>query len=131
MFRKRVIIADSSQSFLEGIRGLLETVFDSVVMVAEVSSLLDATERLSPDMVVIDLSLKATDEVGAVTSIRRRYPDLKMIVLSRHDEPAARRKALEAGADGFVLKREAASDLVPAVEAILRGGTYSSSVRSG
>lgn len=131
MFRKRVIIADSSQSFLEGIRGLLETVFDSVVMVADVSSLLDATERLSPDMVVIDLSLGALDEVGAVGSIRRRFPGLKVLVLSRHDERTARRRALEAGADGFVLKREAAVDLIPAVEAILRGGTYSSSVKSG
>jgi len=131
MFRKRVIIADSSQSLLEGIRGLLETAFDLVTMVADVDSLIDAAEKLSADMVVIDLSLDARHEAGAVRTIKSRFPDLKVVVLSIHDETAARKRALEAGAEGFVLKRDAATDLLPAVEAVLAGGTYSSALQGG
>jgi DNA-binding NarL/FixJ family response regulator len=129
MNKRRVIIADSSQSFLEGIRGLLETVFDSVVMVADVDSLLDAAERLMVDLVVIDLSLSVRHNADVVSEIKSRFPDLKVIVLSRYDEPAALEKALAAGAEGFVLKHEAAGDLIPAVRAVLGGRTFVSSLQ--
>ncbi len=131
MFRKRVIIADSSQSLLEGIRGLLETVFDIVTMVADVESLIDAVEKLSADMVVIDLSIDSMHETGAVTTIKREFPGLKVLVISGHDETVAKKRAMEAGADGFVLKRDAARDLLPAVEKILDGGKYSSALQNG
>jgi len=123
---QRVIIADSSQRLLEGIRGLLETVFGSVVMVADAESLMDAAEMIGADLVVVDISLGDNTWAEAVKTIKSRFPDIKVLVTSIHDEQAALQQALSAGADGFVLKRLAANDLIPAVEAILAGGTFAS-----
>jgi two-component system response regulator DegU len=126
MFKKRAIIADSSQNLLEGIRGLLETVFDSIVMVADVRSLLDTVERIGADMAVVDLTLGNALSIDAVRNIKRRFPDLKVLVMSSHEEEEARDRAFEAGADGFVLKRLAADDLIPAVGLLLGGGKFGS-----
>ena len=123
----RVLIADSHLEMLEGIRGLLETMFEAVVMVADQSSLLEAAERLQPDLVVVDLSLAASRGVNVVRRVKDHVPGVKVHVLSVHDEPAAVREVMAAGAAGYVLKRTAATDLIPAVEAALEGRTYISS----
>jgi DNA-binding NarL/FixJ family response regulator len=56
--------------------------------------------------------------------LKERYPDLRVLVLRVHDEPAVVSLILDAGASGYVLKRTAATDLLPAVEVALRGGSY-------
>lgn len=127
--QKRVIIADSSQNLLEGIRGLLETVFDLVVMVANFESLIDTAEKLQVDMVVVDLSLTAKRCKEAIRIIKKRFPDIKVLVMSIHDENSALQEAISAGADGFVLKSSAAKDLIPAVNTILSGGTFFSIIK--
>jgi DNA-binding NarL/FixJ family response regulator len=126
---RRVIIADSSQNLLEGIRGLLETVFDSVVMVADVRSLIDTAGKIGADMAVVDLTFGDGHCADAVERIKSLLPDLKVLVLSLNDEEAALTRAIEAGADGFVLKRLAADDLIPAVELLLGGGSFASKIR--
>jgi DNA-binding NarL/FixJ family response regulator len=125
----RVIIADRSHGLLEGLRGLLETVFDSIVMVADVRSLIDTAERIGADMAVVDLAFGADEGVEAVKKIKIQFPEMKVLVISTHDEETARDRALSAGADGFVLKRLAADDLIPAVELLLGGGTFASNPR--
>ena len=101
-------------------RGLLETAFGTVVMVADEASLLEGASRLQPDVAVVDLSLARDSGLGWLRAVRERCPDLKVIVLSVHDEQSVRRAALAAGADAFVLKRAIATDLLPAVE-LVRG----------
>jgi DNA-binding NarL/FixJ family response regulator len=120
----RVIIADRHQTMLEGLRDLLTTVFDAVVMVADDKSLLDAVERLSADLVIVDISLPAAGSMRVVRRIKTRSPGTKCIVLSIHDEPVVVRTVRNAGADGLVLKRSAATELLPAVEAVMHGDTY-------
>jgi len=109
---------------LEGIRNMLETVFDVVVMVADEKSLLDALEKVSPDLVVVDLSLPITEEVNVPRRIKKLSPEVKIIILSVHDEQIVVDDCLTAGATGFVLKRTAANDLIPAVWEVLKGRTY-------
>ena len=111
-----VLLADRHHALAEGVRGLLDTAFGSVVMVAEETSLLEGAARLQPDVAVVDLSLAQGRSLGWLRSLRERCPRLKVIVLSVHDEPNVRRAALEAGADAFVLKRAIATDLLPAVD---------------
>jgi len=123
----RVILADRNQDMLEGIRGLLETSFDTVLMVADVNSLFTAAEKLPIDLVVVDFSLPVSSGVNIVRQLKRRFPDLKLIVLSIHDEQTVRQEVLAAGAEGFVLKRSAATDLIPAVRAVIAGRKYISS----
>jgi DNA-binding NarL/FixJ family response regulator len=110
-----VLLADRHHGLVEGVRGLLETSFGTVVMVADKTSLQDVAFRLSPDVAVVDLSLAQDGDLDWLRAVRRRCPDLKVIALSVHDEDAVRRAALAAGADAFVLKRAIATDLLPAV----------------
>lgn len=120
----RVLLADRHQNMLEGIRSLLETVFDVVVMVADEKSLIDSLEKINPDLVVVDLSLPITEEINVARRIKKRNPEIKIIILSVHDEQTAVDECLSAGATGFVLKRTAANDLLPAVWEVLKGRTY-------
>jgi two-component system secretion response regulator SsrB len=118
-----VLLADRHHGLTEGVRGLLETAFGSVVMVADEASLVDAAGRLLPDVAVIDLSLARERGLGWLRAVRERCPGLKIIVLSVHDEQSVRRAAMDAGADAFVLKRAIATDLLAAVE-VVRGDRH-------
>lgn len=121
-----VLLADRHHGLTEGVRGLLATAFNSVVMVADEVSLLEGASRLEPDVAVVDLSLAPGNGIDWLRTIRERCPGLKVIVLSVHDEQSVRRAVLEAGADAVVLKRSIATDLLPAV-ARVRGRTGPSS----
>jgi two-component system secretion response regulator SsrB len=116
--RSCVLLADRHHGLTEGVRGLLETTFGTVVMVADEASLIDGAGRLQPDVVVVDLSLAQVAGLDWLRTLRQRCPDLKVIVLSVHDEQSVRKAAMEAGADAFVLKRAIATDLLSAVDAV-------------
>jgi len=110
-----VLLADRHHGLSEGVRGLLETAFGTVVMVADKTSLLDVAFRLRPDVAVVDLSLARDGDLEWLKAVRQRCPGLKVIALSVHDEETVRLAAMAAGADAFVLKRAIATDLLPAV----------------
>ena len=116
-----VLLADRHHGLTEGVRGLLETAFGSVVMVADEASLLDGAPRLQPEVAIVDLSLARNSGLGWLRELRQRCPDIKVIVLSVHDEQSVRSAAIEAGADAFVLKRTIATDLLPAVDIVRLG----------
>ena len=128
MKQGKVLLADNHQTMLEGVRNLLEDMFDTVFMVADEASLMEATDKLRPDLIVADLSLPVTKEINVARRMKSAFPEIKLIILSIHDEQAAFGECVEAGASGIVLKRRAVDDLVPAVEAVLKGGTYVSPV---
>jgi DNA-binding NarL/FixJ family response regulator len=115
-----VLLADRHHGLTEGVRGLLETAFGTVMMVADEASLLEGAGRLRPDVAIVDLSLARDSGLGWLRTLRERCPDLKVIVLSVHDEQTVREAAMAAGADAFVLKRSIATDLLAAVE-LVRG----------
>ena len=116
-----VLLADRHHGLTESVRGLLETAFGTVVMVAEESSLLEAADRLQPDVVVVDLSLARHGGLDWLRTVRKQNPRLKVVVLSVHDEDTIRQAAFLAGADAFVLKRAIATDLLRAVEGVRYG----------
>ena len=124
MKQGKVLLADNHQNMLEGVRNLLESMFETVFMVADEASLIEAAEKLKPDLIVADLSLPVTKEINIVRRLNTAFPDIKLIILSIHDERAAVSECIEAGACGVVLKRMAVDDLVPAVEAVLKGLKY-------
>jgi DNA-binding NarL/FixJ family response regulator len=127
-----VLLADSHLGMLGGVHSLLEALFDTVLMVADERSLLEAVTTFKPDLVVVDLSLPGEGNVNIASRLMGRQPELRLIVLSVHDESTVAGHLLSAGVGGFVLKRAAALDLVPAVEEVLRGGVYvSAAVQQG
>jgi DNA-binding NarL/FixJ family response regulator len=116
-----VLLADRHHGLTEGVRGLLETRFGAVLMVADEASLLEGAERIRPDLVIADLALARTGHLGWIRELRRRWPQVKLIVLSVYDEESVQRAAREAGADAFVVKRAIATDLLAAVERVCGG----------
>ena len=119
-----VILADRHQNMLEGLRGLLEVMFETVIMVADKASLFDTAEKICPDLAVVDLSLPVFGEINIARQLKDKCPDLKIIILSIHDEKTVVSEIMDSGISGFVLKRSAASDLILAVDEVLRGKTF-------
>jgi DNA-binding NarL/FixJ family response regulator len=121
---KCVLLADRHYGVIEGIHGLLETTFATVVIVTDENSLIESASRMQPAVAVVDLSLAGGRGFGWLDRLLGQSPGSKVIVLSVHDEPTVLQAALEAGASGFVLKRAIASDLLKAVDAVLDGQSY-------
>ena len=119
-----VLLADRHHGLSEGVRGLLETEFDIVVMVADETSLIESARRLHPTLAVADLSLARHEGVKWVSQLRAENPGLRLIVLSVHDEPSVCRTTLASGVEGYVLKRDIATELIPAVTSALIGKRY-------
>ena len=127
---KCVLLADRHHGLTEGVCGLLKTAFDAVVMVDDEASRLESAKRIQPEVAVVDLSLAPGSSLRWAKQLRLLCPELKLILLSVYDEPSVSRLAMEAGADGFVLKRAIATDLLPAVDAVLdRKGYVSAGIR--
>lgn len=120
----RVLLADRHLAMLGGVHSLLDALFETVLMVADERSLMEAIAALKPDLVVVDLSLPRDGEADIARRLLGGHPGQRLIVLSVHDEPTVVTQVLGAGVAGFVLKRAAATDLVPAVREVLRGGVY-------
>jgi two-component system secretion response regulator SsrB len=116
-----VLLADGHQALCEGVRGLLESAFGTVVMVADETSLLEGARRLQPEVAVVDLSLARQSGLDWLRALRARCPELKVVVLSVHDEQSVRQAALDAGAQAVVLKRAIATDLLPAIARLREG----------
>ena len=120
----RVLLADSHLSMLQGVHSLLDALFETVLMVADERSLIVAIATFKPELVVVDLSLPAVGEANVARRLMGRHPDLRLIVLSVHDDPTVATLVRNTGAAGFVLKRTTATDLLPAIQEVFRGGTY-------
>jgi two-component system secretion response regulator SsrB len=114
-----VLLADRYHALVEGVRDMLATMFETVVMVGDERSLLASAERLQPQLAVVDLTLTQPSDLGWIDRLRTLCPGLKLIVLSVHDEPSVREAATQAGANGFVLKRDIATGLTATIDALL------------
>lgn len=119
-----VLLADRHHGLSEGVRGLLESTFKAVVMVADEASLFESAKRLPVALAVVDLSLTQGGGIELVRRLHNLCPNLNVIAISIHDEACVSQAALDAGANGFVLKRSMATDLLPAVDVVMRGERY-------
>src|SRR6266404_5624095 len=124
MTRPRILIADDHQILAEGLRGLLEPEFEVVGMVADGRELVAAAKQHRPDVIVADVTMPALNGIDAAVQLRELGVAAKVVFLTMHRDVAYARRALEAGAAGFVLKHSVASELVTAVREALRGQTY-------
>ena len=122
--RSCVLLADRHHGLRDSVRGLLETEFDTVFMVATEAALLEGAGRLSPAVVLVDMSLSEGDLNGLLGRIGARASGAKVVLLSVHDERTVAESALAAGADAVVLKRCLGTDLMPALDAVLAGQRY-------
>ena len=113
------LLADRHLGLMEGVRGLLETEFEAVVVVGDEVSLFETARQLDVTLAIVDLSLAPGDGLGLIRRIRKRFPQLQLIALSVHPEKSVELAAIEAGANGFVRKGSIATDLLPTIDAVL------------
>ncbi|OQX26807.1 MAG: DNA-binding response regulator [Desulfobacteraceae bacterium IS3] len=122
----RIVIAEDHRILREGLRALLSSNPDFEIA-GEAENGLDAVkcvEKLSPDLILMDLSMPKTDGLYAISEIKSRHPETKVLVLTVHKAEEYVFESLKSGADGYVLKDAAYSELKLAVESVLAGKPY-------
>jgi len=122
----RIIITEDYTIVREGLRSLLSS-YPDLEIVGEAEDGREAircVEQLKPDLVLMDLSLPRTDGMTAIQEIKSRSPDTKILVLTVHKTEGYVRRALEAGADGYILKDANYYQLETAIRSVLSGKPY-------
>src|SRR5437867_1468775 len=131
MSKPRVLLADDHQILAEGLRRLLEPEFEVAAVVADGRELVAAAKKHRPDVIVADITMPSLNGIEAAAQLREAGVQAKVVFLTMHRDVAYARRAMEAGAAGFVLKHSAPSELVTAVREALRGQTYVTPVIAG
>lgn len=122
----RVLIADDHAIVRAGLRALLleDAEFELVGEAAGGYEAIELVEKKQPDVLVLDLSMPDLDGISVTRSIKPRFPDLRILILTLHEDEALLKEAIKAGAAGYILKRAAESELLTAIKVILRGDLY-------
>jgi len=130
--RIRVLIVDDHAILRQALRQLLET-HNEIEVVGDASSgreAISATEKLMPDVVLMDMVMPGLNGLEATRQIRRRTPKCRVLILTGYMEDEQIISALRAGASGYVVKRSDTSELLLGIQSVHRGNTYFSSVIS-
>jgi DNA-binding NarL/FixJ family response regulator len=122
--KPRLLLADDHTLLLEGIRLMLEPEFDLVGSVEDGQALLAAAKTLKPDIILLDISMPVLNGIDAARRLRKLLPSAKLIFLTMHADFDYVEEAFRAGAMGYLLKRAAASELITAIRAVLKGNHY-------
>ena len=122
--RPRVLLADDHRMFAEGIRGLLAPEFELLGIVEDGQALLEAAQRLKPDVVVADITMPRLNGIDATARLRQMDDRMRVVLLTMHPDVAFVRRAFDAGASGYVLKHSAPDELIAAIRAALLGKTF-------
>lgn len=118
MRRPRVLLADDHQMLADALRAILEPRCEVVGTVKDGRALLEAAERLQPDIVVLDISMPLLNGFDAGRKLRHSSPNVKLIFMTMHEDPYLVGEAFRAGASAFLLKEGAASELTSRLRAM-------------
>jgi len=120
----RLLLADDHLLVAEALKSLLAAEFDLVGVVEDGLALIEAARKLRPDVIVADVTMPRLNGIGALLRLRQEGNQVPVVFLTMHRDVSFARRALEAGASGFVLKHSAPFELVQAIRAALEGRTY-------
>ncbi|MGZ5045718.1 MAG: response regulator [Usitatibacter sp.] len=118
--RLRVLIVDDYPGIVKSVSRLLAHDCDVVGSVADCSGLIEAAQRLRPDVIVLDVNLPNADGLKACREVTQNHPKMKVIVFTAMDDPDAKRRAFEAGASAFVHKLATDEDLLSIIRRLNR-----------
>lgn len=121
-----IMLVDDHPVFIIGLRSLIfnEADMDICGEASDEWQAIKEIEAYQPDLVVTDLSLGTGSGLQLVKKINSRYPQIKILVASMHDEKLYAERCLRAGARGYINKQEAPSDIIEAIRTILSGSVY-------
>jgi two-component system, NarL family, response regulator NreC len=119
----RVVLAEDHGVVREGLKRLIDAEGDMEVVgeAAQTDAILDVVKQSKPDMVLLDVTMPGGDSLAEIRRLKRARPGLRVIVLTMHEEGNVVRQAVVAGADGYVVKRVPAADLLEAMRAVIDG----------
>lgn len=122
----QVLIVDDHPLVRKGLTVSFEDTlgFEVCGRAATAEDALDHLDRCEPDLLVLDLSLPGMSGLELMKQLRDPYPDLRTLVVSRHDENLYAERVLRAGGQGYVMKLEASEVIIEAARTILDGGVY-------
>jgi two-component system response regulator NreC len=122
----KIVLADDHTLLREGLRALLSAYpkFEIVGEAADGRAAVRQVEKLSPDLVMMDLSMPRMTGMDAIREIKKRYPETKVIALTVHKTEEYLRTTLQAGADAYVLKDATHDELLMAVKNVLAGKPF-------
>ncbi len=124
--KRGIVLAEDSTILREALRSLLAS-NPELEIVGEAGDGLEAIEcvkREKPDLVLIDLSMPRMNGISAILEIKRQFPQTKILVLTAHSEEEYVFETLKAGAHGYVLKDSTQTELLTAIESVLRGNRF-------
>lgn len=124
--RKKIFIVDDHPVLRDGLTEMINRSPEARVC-GEASSAEEALERIpaaDPDLAIVDLSLPGMNGIDLVKALRSRIPSLQMLVLSMHDESLHAERAMRAGARGYIMKQQAAKEVLDAIRTVLSGDLY-------
>ena len=122
--RPRVLLADDHLLVAQALQSLLAPEFDLVGVVEDGRALIEAARTLRPDVIVADVAMPHLNGIDALVQLRQGGDRVPVVFLTMHRDVNFARRALEAGASGYVLKHSASDELVSAIRAALEGKTY-------
>jgi DNA-binding NarL/FixJ family response regulator len=130
---QRVLIVDDHTLLRAGLRSLLaqDPTIEIVGEAADGRDAVRAVGQLSPNLVLMDLTMPGMNGIEAVTEIKRRYPEVRVLVMTLHTSEDFIHASLRAGADGYILKDATHDELRVAIRSVLMGKTYLSMDVSG
>jgi DNA-binding NarL/FixJ family response regulator len=122
--RPRVLLADDHRIVAEGLKSLLTPEFELVGVVEDGRALIEAAKKLRPDVIVADITMPHLNGIDALAQLKQHDERVRVVFLTMHQDVAYARRALDAGALGYVLKHSAPAELIAAIRAVLDGKTY-------
>jgi DNA-binding NarL/FixJ family response regulator len=122
--RTRLLLADDHLMLVEALKKVLEVEYDVVGSVGDGLALLNAAERLRPDVVVLDIAMPLLNGLDAGRQLRNNLPAAKLVFLTMNEDPYLVGEAFRAGASAYLLKQGAALELTIAISDVLKGKTY-------
>jgi len=124
--KHRIVIAEDHTMLREGLLTILN-LHDDFVVVGEAKDGLEAIRTVgewSPDLILMDLSMPKMSGLDAIEEIKKRYPETKVLALTIHEDEEYVLAALQAGADGYLLKDASHTELATAIRTVLSGKPY-------
>jgi DNA-binding NarL/FixJ family response regulator len=119
-----LLLADDHLMVAEALKSLLAAEFDLIGVVEDGARMIEAARELQPDVIVADVTMPRLNGIAALARLRQEGIQVPVVFLTMHRDVSFARRALEAGASGFVLKHSASVELVLAIRAALEGRTY-------
>ncbi len=128
----RVVLADDHVMVRQGVKRILRESPDLEVMgeVGDGLQLLEFIEKTPPDLIVLDISMPNLQGIEATRKIKAKWPGIKILLLTMHKNKEYLYHAIAAGAEGYLLKEDADTELISAIATIRQGGSYISSLMS-